>query len=415
MVLVFRGEPLEERSFALEEDRPLRRRPTRVTLGQGRDDTFAVPAGPLSPSFPLLRAAGGAFVLSIAECMAGKLHLAGETLSVAEFFVQRRGVAAPQGAPGAGVREQVLGPADWGILSTDGTGAVALFFQFLPPPGPVTDLRPRSSSRYLPFNIDPFFQKALLISAAVHLALLVLMLAAREPRLTLAIEPPATARLARLLVDRKREAERLREREPAAPGKPGPAGMSDLLLLQHRLLCGELRPLLSDDQYALAAPAEPAPAPVQSKAVPAPVPVPDPIRPPPALEKPAPRPVSKAATKPSRPAAPRSAAPEVISGAPYGQGTLNRGQLDKVVSAHQNEILECYRRELQQSPKLAGKLLLVWNVDAAGSVSHVRTEGSTVGRPSLDACIVQHAQKWRFPASRGATLNTSVPFIFRHP
>src|SRR5690348_4254952 len=104
VVLVWRGEPLEERVFT---------KPQTITVGASKRDTFTVPPTRLGDSFPLFRAGadGAGFVLSLAPGMSGKLSIGGEPWAVAEFLSSGRGV------PAGTYREQPLATSDWGIVS----------------------------------------------------------------------------------------------------------------------------------------------------------------------------------------------------------------------------------------------------------------------------------------------------------
>jgi outer membrane biosynthesis protein TonB len=449
VVLVFRGEPLEERSFPLEEAALLGPRPTRITVGQGGDDTFAIPEGGLPSGFPLLRAVGEEFILSLTEGMTGELHLGDESMTVAEFFAAGRGISA--NAADVPTREQVIGPEDWGIVALDPEATVAVFFEFLPLPTEATELRPRSTlaaMRAVPLWGDPFMQQALGLAAVLCLAVLALVFLAWDPTPRLVIEPAQAMRLLRSLAG-----VRPPQGEQAGPGQAQAYGgiAGQLLLLQERRLHAPL-PLLSDDEAPAplvsapleetdegqeapepvkAAPVQPAPvkpapqpapapapikpAPVPAPAKPAPVPAPAKPAPVPAPAKPVPPPPEPArpAPTPASPAPPRPGRLVVLSGAPTGQGALTRAQLDKVITFHQDEVAACFRREMAQRPMLSGKLVLAFSVDAIGALTEARIEGSTLKSPTLEDCLLKRARTWRFPASRGMTRDASVPFVFR--
>lgn len=418
VVLVFRGEPLEERSFPLEEPALLGPRPTRITVGQGGGDTFAIPEGTLPSSFPLLRAVGEEFILSLTEGMTGELHLGDEVLTVAEFFASGRGISAS--AAGALTREQVIGPEDWGIVTLDPEGAVAVFFEFLPPPTEATELRPRTAlaaMRAVPLWGDPFMQQALGLAAVLCLAMLALVFLAWDPTPRLVIEPAQAMRLLRNLAGVRPSpgAQAGTDPEQAYGGIAG-----QLLFAQERRLHAPL-PLLSDEEEA--PPPPPASAPLEEPdkeedAAPAPLkpaPTPAPVKPAPAPApvKPAPAPAPAPAPPKPAPAPARPPRLSVLSGAPTGQGALTRAQLDKVITFHQDEVAACFRREMAQRPMPSGKLALSFSVDAIGALTEAHIEGSTFKNPALEDCILKRARTWRFPASRGMTRGASVPFVFR--
>src|SRR5690349_3415333 len=120
VVLVWHGEPLEERIFTT---------PQPITVGTSKTDTFIVPSSRLGASFPLFRPSADAtsYTLTLADGMSGKLNVNREPFAVEEFLRRGRGVSI------GAFREQPLGTSDWGIVGLDGSGDVAFFFQFVAP------------------------------------------------------------------------------------------------------------------------------------------------------------------------------------------------------------------------------------------------------------------------------------------
>lgn len=127
VVMVWHGEPLEERLFD---------HPQRITLGPSRKDTFVVPASRLGEEFPLFRPAShpfrhdSGFVLTLAAGMSGKVCIDRVRYAVAEFVAK---LGQRQAGP---TYEQPLTESDWGIVGLDDSGDIAFFFQFVvPSPG----------------------------------------------------------------------------------------------------------------------------------------------------------------------------------------------------------------------------------------------------------------------------------------
>src|ERR1700753_1053980 len=88
VVLVWHGEPLEERVFTS---------PQTITVGSSKKDTFVVPSlGRLGEQFPLFRPSpdNTGYVLTLADGMSGKLNVDQEQQAVVDFLRQGRGVAA---------------------------------------------------------------------------------------------------------------------------------------------------------------------------------------------------------------------------------------------------------------------------------------------------------------------------------
>ena len=156
---MWKGEPLEERVFY---------KPQPITVGPSKIDTFTVPASRLGDQFPLFAPAAdsASYVLTLAEGMSGKLSLGNEPHAVSEFIRRGRGV------PSGPFRQQPLATADWGIVGLDDTGDVAFFFQFI---GSSVKIGPDRTW------IDRFLGQALVFSAVVHIALLVVAFLAIGP------------------------------------------------------------------------------------------------------------------------------------------------------------------------------------------------------------------------------------------
>src|ERR1700761_6438341 len=89
VVLVWHGEPLEERVFTT---------PQPITVGSSKDDTFVVPSSQLGDRFPLFSPSADAtgFVLTLADGMTGKLSIEQEACAVTDFLRRGRGIASGQ-------------------------------------------------------------------------------------------------------------------------------------------------------------------------------------------------------------------------------------------------------------------------------------------------------------------------------
>ncbi len=94
-------------------------------------------------------------------------------------------------------------------------------------------------------------------------------------------------------------------------------------------------------------------------------------------------------------------------------GGLDEAVVRRVVRTHLNEIRHCYDQALTRDPTTKGRLALEFLVGDAGLVSNAVVGESEVRDPLLGRCVVQAAQRWRFPrpAGGGGTLVT-YPFTF---
>src|SRR5438067_2117444 len=180
VVLVWHGEPLEERVF---------QSPQAITVGAAKGDTFIVPSSRLGERFPLFRPSADAtgFVLTLAEGMSGKLSIDRQPLAIDEFLREGRGV------PSGPFREQPLATSDWGIVALDQSGDVAFFFQFV---APGVAVGPTGGW------IDRFFGQALVFAAVVNLAILGIGWIFGGPADdALDLDPPPSTAIAKILLE----------------------------------------------------------------------------------------------------------------------------------------------------------------------------------------------------------------------
>jgi len=105
--------------------------------------------------------------------------------------------------------------------------------------------------------------------------------------------------------------------------------------------------------------------------------------------------------------------PQFKSEAADTSGGLTPEQVRAVVERHKSAILYCFEKELQKNPKLSGKVVVYWKIEANGTVSTHRIKSSAVGDPDVDSCLERQVDKWQFPtAANGQTTNVFYPFVF---
>jgi hypothetical protein len=449
VVLVWRGEPLEERVFA---------KPQVITVGASKHDTFNVPPSRVGESFPLFRgsADSAGFVLTLAPGMSGKLSVGGEPWAVSDFIASGRGV------PAGSHREQPLATSDWGIIALDDTGEVAFFFQFI---AKGLQIGPKQTW------MDKFFGQALAFSAICHIALLIIAFLAWEPTDALDIDPPPTTAIAKLIFDpppeekpeekkkpgggddpRKRREEDSSKKAAGKEGKIGnpdaaakdtkiPKGPKDQIVqkvsnmgllgtLKQNKQSGALKMLLSDTPDATMTTAM-------------------------AGLKGTELVIGKGSggmsTRGEGPGGGGTGKGQlygvgnlavgggghgkpgggggtggglgghqgkelkvaVQTGTPDLSGGLSKEQILKVVMSHAAAIQFCYEKELQRFPHLSGKVLLGWKVNLDGRVDSVKVENSTLGNPSAESCMSRQVKNWQFPRPNGVMAIVTFPFFFK--
>lgn len=97
--------------------------------------------------------------------------------------------------------------------------------------------------------------------------------------------------------------------------------------------------------------------------------------------------------------------------APTGEGTIDKEQVRKVVSAHAKEVRLCFEKELAANPKFHGKLVVSFVIGLKGEVQWPKVSSSDLPPSPLDDCVIKTVAKWTFPAPTGGTVAVSYPFI----
>lgn len=95
------------------------------------------------------------------------------------------------------------------------------------------------------------------------------------------------------------------------------------------------------------------------------------------------------------------------------QGSLSRGEVQKVINENQHKMQRCYERALNAKPSLAGKLTYTWTIKTSGSVGTVRNAGNTMGDAGVAKCIAGVIKHMRFPRPKGGPVEVTYPFIFK--
>jgi outer membrane biosynthesis protein TonB len=439
VVLVWHGEPLEERVFT---------EPQAITVGPSKKDTFIVPSSRLGEQFPLFRPSADAtgYVLTLAEGMSGKINIDREPFAVDEFL--RRGRGVPAGV----FREQPLATSDWGIVGLDESGDVAFFFQFVAPGVAVGNDKGW---------MDRFFGQALVFAAVVNMAILGIGWIFGGPSDdALDLDPPPSTAIAKILLEppkepepeKKAAARKVHEEDASkrAREREGKVGNADAKVAETKIPKGDkdqivkkvsnmgllgitkaskqsaaLKMLLSDTPDATMTTAM---AGLKG------------------TELVIGRGSGGMSTRGEGPggggkgggqllgvgalavggggkgAHPNGNGPghvgkemkvAVQTGTPNADGGLSKEQILKVVQSHAAAIQFCYEKELQRFPHLAGKVVVDWKVNLDGRVEATRVGSSSLGNPSAESCMVRQVKNWQFPKPNGVICNVSFPFFFK--
>jgi len=96
------------------------------------------------------------------------------------------------------------------------------------------------------------------------------------------------------------------------------------------------------------------------------------------------------------------------------RGGMSREAVLKVVTAHLDEVRDCYERELIHNPGLSGKILLEWLIQPDGTVRYAKIKFNNIGRSTnLHNCIPSQVQTWKFPKPKSnQEVVVTFPFVF---
>src|SRR5262249_46456779 len=91
---------------------------------------------------------------------------------------------------------------------------------------------------------------------------------------------------------------------------------------------------------------------------------------------------------------------------------LDPAQVAQYVRSHLVSVKNCYDRELEKTPGLAGKVVTHWRMDVTGATSGIFTESEDLKDSAVPACIEGLIATWRFPKP-SKPVDVSFPFVFK--
>ncbi|AWV89488.1 AgmX/PglI C-terminal domain-containing protein [Bradymonas sediminis] len=108
----------------------------------------------------------------------------------------------------------------------------------------------------------------------------------------------------------------------------------------------------------------------------------------------------------------RKVKPKLSQGTPQIGDFCDKGNIRRVVSAKSNAIKYCFERELQQNPKLSGKISAQWKVGLDGKVMSASIASTTMNNRKVEGCIARVIQRMRFDKPDGGICIINYPFVF---
>jgi TonB family protein len=100
-------------------------------------------------------------------------------------------------------------------------------------------------------------------------------------------------------------------------------------------------------------------------------------------------------------AAKRPMTPVIRQGKVVAKGALSPEIIRRIARAHVNELRHCYGLGLARDPKLAGELVLEFEIDEGGRVRDAAVGRSTLTDERVGTCSVSAVKRWKFPKPEG--------------
>jgi TonB family protein len=85
-----------------------------------------------------------------------------------------------------------------------------------------------------------------------------------------------------------------------------------------------------------------------------------------------------------------------------------------VIRQHLNEVRFCYEQGLSGQPDLSGRVTVAFLISPSGAVQSASVPSSTLGAPTVDACIAKAVRRWTFPSPEdGGVVFVKYPFMLK--
>lgn len=94
-------------------------------------------------------------------------------------------------------------------------------------------------------------------------------------------------------------------------------------------------------------------------------------------------------------------------------GSLQKPDIDAGVKERMTAIRDCYKSALGRHPGLSGSVTIKFVIDKDGRVSVSMVKSTTLGEPTMEACVATAIQASTYPAPKGGGIViVSYPFTF---
>jgi hypothetical protein len=105
----------------------------------------------------------------------------------------------------------------------------------------------------------------------------------------------------------------------------------------------------------------------------------------------------------------------ISTGTAQVMGSIDKELVRRVIQEHAAQIRFCYEEQLAVNPKLAGKVVVKWIINADGSASGAQVDsGTTLADDKVQQCMMARIVSWEFPKPKGGGIAViTYPWILR--
>jgi TonB family protein len=101
-----------------------------------------------------------------------------------------------------------------------------------------------------------------------------------------------------------------------------------------------------------------------------------------------------------------------VDGQPSVVGDVDKDLIRRIIKRHGNDVRACYADGLDKTPSLQGKVVVQFTIAPLGNVSSAKIQSSTLNAPTVEKCITDKVQEWRFPGPQSGSVTVTYPFTF---
>lgn len=96
----------------------------------------------------------------------------------------------------------------------------------------------------------------------------------------------------------------------------------------------------------------------------------------------------------------------------FGMGSLDGRKVASVIKRRSSALKACYEKRLKRDPKLAGKVVVQFEILPSGRIGATTVKKNTTKDAELAKCLSSTIKRFRFPKPDGGSINFAFPFVF---